>query len=195
MRNVFLLLTLLAALACSPRGLRDGDLLFLSGDPGDFAAAVDASTGARGFSHVGILDGAGPGRHVLEATPENGVVRTPLRVFLASAAACSAFRYPDAAAARRAVATARTFIGRPYDFAFLPGTDALYCSELVYESFRAEDGRPLFHAVPMSFSDTTGRLLPFWISYYDSLGVAIPEGQPGTNPNDLSRDPVLIPIR
>lgn len=37
----------------------------------------------------------------------------------------------------RAVRTAESFIGRPYDTRFVSGNKGLYCSELIYEAFRS----------------------------------------------------------
>lgn len=192
-------------LAGCSEGLCSGDLLFQVNE-GDFTDAIETSTGGT-FSHVGIVEAGPDGTFVLEASPENGVVRTPLQDFLDASAhspggdpLVQAFRVPEAlpgwnkAQARRAVRQARTHLGKPYDFAFAPGDSALYCSELVWESYRLEDGTPLFTARPMHFTDSTGVLLPYWKSWYEALGSPVPEGLPGTNPNDLSRSPVLTPV-
>ena len=72
--------------------------------------------------------------------------------------------------------------------------EAVYCSELVHASFLQDDGTPIFSAKPMTFKDPEGETDPYWTEYYARLGVPIPEGEPGTNPNDLSRDPVLQEI-
>lgn len=192
---------LLLALSCSQEGLRTGDLLFQAGES-DFSGAIEAVTDGN-WSHVGIVDRTGKGILILEAEPSGGVVRRPLRAFLEEAAvledgsrAVQAFRVDSLTDVLRgkAVRRADSLLGRPYDFAFLPGTEAVYCSELVYECFRREDGAPLFEARPMTFKDTRGETVPYWIDYYGKLGCDIPEGVPGTNPNDLSRDPHLIPL-
>ncbi len=46
----------------------------------------------------------------------------------------------------------------------------------------------------MTFKGPDGDIVPYWAAHYDSLGVAVPEGVPGTNPNDLSRSPLLVPV-
>jgi hypothetical protein len=43
----------------------------------------------------------------------------------------------------------------------------------------------------MSFSDSTGNISPLWISYFSKMGIPVPEGVAGTNPNDMSREGVL----
>ena len=40
----------------------------------------------------------------------------------------------------------------------------------------------------MTFKDSTGETSSLWVEYYTRLGKDIPEGVPGTNPNDMSRE-------
>ena len=105
---------------------------------------------------------------------------------------------------------ARKFLGRPYDDIFLPSDSAIYCSELVQKSFVFKDGLKerdhnvkevdskatgsgtkhfVFGTIPMSFHDSTGNVTEFWAKFYSARGLAVPEGEPGTNPGQLSRDP------
>ena len=203
MRKVLLLGMLLLLAACTRVRLQEGDLIFQANDPGGFTGAIENVTGGV-WSHVGIIDVRPEGISVLEATTERGVVRTSLDDFLASSAhdaqgrpLVKVFRLsvPDAARlGRTAVRRAETWLGRPYDFAFAEGMEAVYCSELVHASFLQDDGTPVFSARPMIFKGPEGETDPYWTAYYARLGVPIPEGEPGTNPNDLSRDPVLTEI-
>ena len=78
-------------------------------------------------------------------------------------------------------------LGEPYDDAFLPDNGRMYCSELVYECVKDREGRPVFEANPMNFKGADGRIHPYWQAHFDSLGVAVPQGVPGTNPTDMSR--------
>ncbi len=202
---IVLVLAALAALAAAglhrPYALRPGDLLFQVSE-GGMSEAIETAT-AGDYSHVGFLDGSWTG-HVWEAVPDRGVVRTPLRQFLREAAKdpdgrpmVTVFRVRDGLDARDAVRRARALSGRPYDFAFMPGDSTLYCSELVYECFRDTAGSPLFSPIPMTFKGPDGEILPYWIKHYEAMGLSVPEGAPGTNPNDLSRDPLLerTPVR
>lgn len=182
--------------------LRDGDLIFQANEDSGFVDAIENVTDGA-WSHVGIIQLRDGGIHVLEASPAQGVVRTPLEDFLEASAhdadgraVVRVFRIDglSPAEAAAAIARAEACLGRPYDYAFAPGTDALYCSELVYEAFLREDGTNIFSANPMTFKAPDGDTDPYWIRYYGRLGVEIPEGVPGTNPNDLSREPVLNPV-
>lgn len=131
---------------------------------------------------------------VLEATTDGGVRLTLLAEFLGRSAkidghpAVVAMRLKDTAGIAAAVRRARSFLGVPYDYSFRPGREKLYCSELVWESYRAEDGTPLFTARPMNFRAADGTLPQFWADLFDQLGEQVPEGLPGTNPNDMARE-------
>ena len=92
-----------------------------------------------------------------------------------------------------AVRKAKEFIGTGYDFAFEAGTEKLYCSELIYEVFRYND-EPIFPTVAMNFTDSTGEISTYWIEYYEKLNRPVPQGEPGTNPGDLSKSPLLREI-
>ena len=202
---VALVLTVLAALAAvllhRPYALRPGDLLFQVSE-GGMSEAIETATSGN-YSHVAILDGSWTGG-VWEATPQGGVVRTPLRTFLKESARdaegrpmVSVRRVRGDIDRRDILRRARALAGRPYDFAFMPGDSTLYCSELVYECFRDSAGAPLFTAIPMTFKGPDGEILPYWVRHYEAMGLPVPEGAPGTNPNDLSRDPLLedVPVR
>ena len=101
-------------------------------------------------------------------------------------------RLKDTAGIAAAVRRARSFLGVPYDYSFRPGREKLYCSELVWASYLApdgaEDGTPLFTARPMNFRAADGTLPQFWADLFDRLGEQVPEGLPGTNPNDMARE-------
>ena len=47
----------------------------------------------------------------------------------------------------------------------------------------------VFGTIPMSFHDSTGKVTEFWTKFYEARGLTVPEGEPGTNPGQLSRDP------
>ena len=85
------------------------------------------------------------------------------------------------------IAHARTYCGRVYDYLYLPDNEAIYCSELVQFSFVDKHGKRLFEPIPMSFHDATGQITDYWKHFYKKYGMDVPEGQPGTNPGELSR--------
>ena len=43
----------------------------------------------------------------------------------------------------------------------------------------------------MNFRAADGTLLQFWADLFDRLGEPVPEGLPGTNPNDMAQEELL----
>lgn len=195
MRYLYFAMGLMLLVGCARNPLQPGDLLFQAGE-GGMPMAIESSTGGS-FSHVGILGETL--EDVWEAVPGDGVRHVSLQQFLDDAA-LDAVGKPYVRVYRApcnwedVLLHLKALKGRPYDKAFLPGDDALYCSELVYECYRDSTGAPLFTTIPMTFKGEDGVMVPYWVSHYAELGVAIPEGEPGTNPNDLSRNPLLTPV-
>lgn len=46
----------------------------------------------------------------------------------------------------------------------------------------------------MNFRDSTGQIAPYWQEHFARLGMPVPEGVPGTNPGELSKDPALVAV-
>ncbi len=192
--NALCAAVLCALASCLPdrSPLQSGDLLFQVAGGDEFSDAIAAATGADSlaYDHVGIYILKDGRRLVLEATPRLGVTLTPLREFL-DRAPTVAMRYADTRVAEAAPWRALKLYGRPYDWRFAPGDSAVYCSELVLLTYLDADSAAVFPSAPMNFLDAEGRLPAFWQELYDSLGCAVPQGEPGTNPTAMSRHPSL----
>ena len=193
-----LTLTLALAACHSPaKRLRTGDLLFVgtSEEAGSMDDAIVASTG--NLTHVAIIqvDQAGM-PWVIDATPKRGVSRYPLDSLVQanSGAAFLVKRLKDTTGVSRFVENALRLIGNPYDLTFLPDNDAFYCSELVRDAYRRPDGSYLFDAAPMNFLSSDGFLPPYWKELFERLDMPVPQGLPGTNPQDMSQSPLLRDI-
>lgn len=200
MRLPILFLLLVAACGKPHYTPQAGDLLFQVTPGTEFTRAItDVTSGRQGipFSHVAMVVRPDDRTMVLEAIPGVGVRLLPLEAFLESSARYDgrplvlAARLRNRHGIEAACDRAMKLLGRPYDQAFLPGSEAIYCSELVQLSFVDENGVPLFAAHPMNFRDSTGQVAPYWAEHYARLGIPVPEGVPGTNPGDLSQDPAL----
>lgn len=205
MRSLLYIGILFYAFSCGRNTpcLRPGDLLFQAGKTSEMSGAISSATGEDGainFTHVGIAVPHAGADSVLEATTDGGVRLTELGEFLARSAriggrpAVVAMRLRDTVGVAAAIARARTFLGQPYDYSFRPANGRLYCSELVWESYRAADGTPLFTARPMNFRAADGSMPAFWTELFARLGEPVPEGVPGTNPNDMAQDEKLESI-
>lgn len=180
-----------------------GDLVFTTST--DESPHTDAIAGATAtdrsavtFTHVGILDIQDGEPCVIEATSKtDGVTFTPWSEFISMAGRVSGRpgivikRIIGSYDIETAVENARKQQGVPYDWAYMPDNGKFYCSELVYECYRKSDGKPLFTAKPMNFRTPDGKMPEFWTNLFKKLGQPIPEGVPGTNPNDMSMSPVL----
>lgn len=196
-------LYLIFSTACNKNNfeLKSGDLLFQVNESNTFTDAITTTTGRHqklSFSHVAIVSAEGKWIFVIEAIPHAGVRHISLQNFLNSSAHTSSgkplvsvYRLKKNLHVSNVVENAGKYIGMPYDSTFMPGNNALYCSELVYESYLDTRGLHIFAAKPMSFKDSTGLISTLWINYFKKLGKAIPEGVPGTNPNALSKEKII----
>ena len=206
---------LLAALflaACSAGGgrLRTGDLIFVgipadySLDEGSMDGAISAATGGEqplNLIHVAIAEVEDGRTWIIDATIKHGVDRHPLDTFLrdftlrdGSLPVFEVKRLKDTRLAWLSVDNAKRFLGLPYDNAFLPENEALYCSELVYVSYRQKDGKPIFTSAPMNFKNADGEFPAYWQQLFRRLGQPIPQDVPGTNPQAMAAEPVLRPV-
>jgi hypothetical protein len=194
--SVFSVLLLLLTVGCSNH-LRSGDLIFVA-EPGAEAGSMDeAIASATGtFTHVAIVEVKGDSAWVIDATPRRGVDRHPLDTFRAD--------FPGArfAVARikgvrvdAALQRAKALCGRGYDLRFLPDNGEMYCSELVQACYLDAAGKPLFESVPMNWLAPDGTLPAYWENLFRDLGMEVPQGVPGTNPQQLSESPLLTFIR
>ena len=180
-------LSCLATISCqtqqaqlSVTDLRPADLLFHVTPDGN--AITDVTPGM--IDHVAIYLGADS---VLEAVGR-GVVITSLDSIVRRSGyqLIGRVRRVDA---QRSITQARSYLGRSYDWLYLPDNDDIYCSELVQLSYLDHQGKPLFSTIPMSFHDASGRITDYWIQFYARHQMAVPEGKPGSNPGELSRRP------
>ena len=117
--------------------LKDGDIVFQTVD-NDQSAAVMWGTHSL-YSHMGLVRETAAGPVVVEAA--GSVKETPLKTWLARGqfGRFSVYRDPDlrphqATALFRA---ARALYGRGYDLYFSFDNREIYCSELVYDAYRA----------------------------------------------------------
>lgn len=203
---------LVVVLGCSDErvsvsDLRGGDLLFVVNGQGNNITDVTDGVDGLGIDHIAVFSDG----NVVEAIPEYGVVENPLDSFLIRLSDRESVLVGriEGVDVEESVANARKFLGRPYDDIFMPSDSAIYCSELVQKSFVFKDGLKerdqnvkevdskatgsgtkhfVFGTIPMSFHDSTGNVTEFWAKFYSARGLAVPEGEPGTNPGQLSRD-------
>lgn len=198
-KTLFLWLTLLLSAVCVSAqrlegiglgSLCEGDLLFCAQEKGNNITDVTQGVGGMKIDHVAIFHRQGGRTFALEAI-HSGVGLTPTDCFMARREVVLAARLKDTLGVARSVERALRFIGRPYDFNFMPDDSAFYCSELVQKCYRDSRGELVFKPIPMSFHDQSGRITPYWHDYYARQDLQVPEGEPGSNPGDLSRSAAI----
>lgn len=206
--SLFVAIVLTALFAACSEKLQNGDLVFVCADTTGMDAAISAATAddnAVNYSHVGIIECTkDSGAFVIDATPKYGVSRRPLRQFVAENGTCHYYRimfWPtspevffnttlDKYMRKEWIATAKSYVGLPYDPYFQPDNGKFYCSELVADCCFVPDVDkqiPYFDPKPMNFQSPDGTIPEYWVNLFDSLGVEVPQGVLGTNPNDLVR--------
>lgn len=172
--------------------LQNGDILFTgptTTTAGNLSKAIDEVTQtplATNYTHMGIVDKENNQLWVIHAAPQKGVCREPLDQFLESRQEAAVYRLkePYQALIPQALESARQLLGLPYDASYIIGGNSHYCSGLLYTIF---EPHPIFELEPMTFKDpATGEFHPGWVEHYETLGMDIPEGLPGCNPNGLA---------
>jgi hypothetical protein len=192
--SLFLFLAgLFACTSLSPSiKFQSGDLLFREKSSENISEAIDQVTQTAGethFSHVGLVEATDTGMVVLHASPEGGTCIVPLNGFLhplGDSVRVVAYRLKDEGqkAVPAAIHKAHSMLGKPYNFSYILTDTAHYCSEFVYRAFAADS---VFKLEPMTFKDPKTGIFPTaWVEYYQKLGIEIPEGKPGCNPNGLA---------
>lgn len=171
--------------------LREGDLLFCCTDSANAITAVTVGVDNYPIDHVAVVHRIGGEEgplYAIEAV-KPAVCLTSLNKFICNNARVLVGRLNVDYDVRASIRACLGLVGRPYDDLYLPGDSAVYCSELVQRCYVTHDGEPVFNTIPMSFHDATGQVTEYWRQFYGQHGMSVPEGEPGTNPGELSRRP------
>lgn len=181
------------AAAQSSPALKAGDLLFQNLACGPLCDAINSVTKGyadQKFSHMGMICLRNDSLLVMEASGKD-VHLTPLSQFL-SRSAEPVYVGRLLAQYRSLIPKAIQFsmqqLGTPYDDQYLYDNGKYYCSELIYDAFKAANaGQPFFRLYPMTYKapGATG-YFPVWKAYFDRLQMDVPEGLPGCNPGGIS---------
>lgn len=170
--------------------LCEGDLLFCASEQDN--QITDVTQGVNGYKidHVAIVHWEHGKWYALEAV-HRGVCLTPIDSFWQRRSYVIHAQLIDTVGVGQSVQRALKYLGKPYDFNFMPDDSAFYCSELVQKCYKDRNGKLIFQPIPMSFHDKTGKVTAYWKDYYARQGLRVPEGDPGSNPGDLSRNKAI----
>ena len=174
--------------------LKNGDLLFQNLDCGPLCDAIEQVTNGKDslkFSHIGMVYLKNDSIYVIEAIGK-AVVLTPYSLFktrTSNPLYLGRLKDTNQTLIDGAVNFAIGKLGIPYDEAFLYNNGKYYCSELIYDAFKASNtNEDFFELEPMTFkSPNSNKYQSTWVKYYKKLNIIIPEGQPGINPARISR--------
>ena len=196
LKQSLFLLSLTGLFACTQPApkiqLQSGDLLFRGATSGQLSEAIDKVTQtaeATHFSHVGLVEVSDTGMVVLHSSPDGGPCVVSLNEFLhpkGDSVRVVAYRLKKEwkKTIPAALVKAKQMLGKPYNFSYILSDTAHYCSEFVYLAFAADS---VFNLEPMTFKDpATGNFPPAWVEYYQKVGLEIPEGLMGCNPNGMA---------
>jgi Permuted papain-like amidase enzyme, YaeF/YiiX, C92 family len=175
-----------------------GDLLFQNLDCGELCEAIEKVTVGyqnQAFSHIGLVYIEHDSVFVIEAIGKD-VHLSSIEDFLGrskQAIVQGRLKPQYQSLIPKAIQFALAQKGVAYDEPFIYDNGKYYCSELIYDAFlNANNGHPFFTLEPMTFKlPGTDQFFPVWKSYYQELGLAIPEGYPGINPGGISRSDKL----
>ena len=170
----------------SLKNLHEGDLMFVVKETSN--PITDATQGIDGLKidHVAIYHHTDSADYALEAIGKGVVLnRTKGKEGKPLVAVGRVITDCDM---NTSMKHALSYVGRAYDHFYMPDDKEIYCSELVQKSFVDHHGLPVFPTIPMSFHDKDGKILDSWKQFYAFYHREVPEGEPGTNPGQLSRD-------
>ncbi len=209
MRKLYFLLSILILVQyCADKEnqfkLQNGDLLFSVGEGNsELLLAIQTSTGKDmeiPFTHVGIVSIENGDTFVIEATSPEGVVKTPLEEYFEKTAVLNNKYLMAVGRVNKeveytipgAIKNAKSHLGKGYDYAYDETNNQFYCSELVRFAFLDSLDKPIFKPLAMTFKNPeTDSIDAYWIKHFEELSKPVPEGEPGTNPADMSKSPVI----
>ncbi len=182
--------------SCSDRNeIKDGDLLFVTEDKSNLSEAINRVTQTSlktNYCHVAIVHVEQDSIWVLESSSKYGSRKILLENFIKEQDS-DIYRYrlkkEYAGSIKKAWNNAENMLGKPYNFSYRLNDTSYYCADFIYRLF-ADDS--VFEMNPMTFiNPQTGAIDSGWKEYYDNLGIDVPQGEPGCNPNGLAESDKL----
>jgi hypothetical protein len=182
-----------SAIAQNAIRLQDGDLIFQNLECGPLCDAINAVTQGyqnKKFSHMGMVQLRNDSVLVIEAAGKD-VHRTPIKSFLAKSSQphyVGRLKPAYQQLVPAAIAFSDKQMGRAYDDQYLYNNSKYYCSELIYDAFKAANqNTPFFQLLPMTYKEPgSGQFFPGWAAYFKQRNMEVPEGKPGCNPGGIS---------
>ncbi|WP_426430653.1 YiiX/YebB-like N1pC/P60 family cysteine hydrolase [Winogradskyella sp. HB-48] len=182
--------------------IKSGDIVFRGASQSDLSEAINEVTQtekATNYTHMGICSVENKNVFVYHSDLGKGVVKEPLELFLksedASTYSADVYRIKNSTKPQieRAISKAKDLLGEPYNFTYILEDKGYYCSEYIYELFKEDN---VFTLEPMTFKNAeTNTFHDGWVTHYKDLGIEIPEGKLGCNPNGMAASKTLAFIK
>jgi len=182
-------------MSCSNKqshNFQSGDILFRGSLDSSLSQAIDAVTQTQQqhhYTHMGLVEVVNDTIWVIHAAPVKGVCRELLNDFSmpeGDSMLVGHYRIKNLDETTRinALKHAKSALGQPYNNTYILEDEGYYCSEFIHDAFVCDS---VFKLNPMTFIDPeSGDFHDGWIKHYAKLGIDIPEGQPGCNPNGIA---------
>ncbi len=194
-------LLILIVLVCScstSTTIKSGDIVFRGASQSDLSEAINEVTQtekATNYTHMGICSVENDTVFVYHSDLGKGVVKEPLELFLkpddSSTYTADVYRIKNSTKpqVKNAISKAKDLLGEPYNVTYILEDKGYYCSEYIYELFKEDS---VFSLEPMTFKNAkTNTFHDGWVTHYKELGIEIPEGKLGCNPNGMAASKTL----
>lgn len=178
--------------------LENGDLIFVSAENDHLSEAINRVTQTNeniNFDHVGLIEKRKRKIYVLHAAPKKGSNKENLfHFYKRSKEPLIIYRLKNEYknSIPNAIIEANNMLGKPYNWEYILNEDSYYCSDYIERAFRKDS---IFNFIPMNFKDPqTDEIYHYWAEFYEHLNLDVPQGEPGTNPNQLAKSDKLTKI-
>ena len=200
-KSLFLWAFVTLVMSCNQKSIvKNGDIIFRGAHSSELSEAINEVTQTEestNYTHMGICAIEDGEVVVYHSDLGKGVVRESLKAFLLSkddnnTYKTDVYRINNITSSQidKAIQHAKDLLGKPYNTTYIFEDEGYYCSEYIYELFKEDS---IFQLEPMTFKNPKTNLFhEGWISHYEALGIEIPEGKLGCNPNGMANSDNLV---
>ncbi|AEE87773.1 hypothetical protein FNFX1_1387 [Francisella cf. novicida Fx1] len=163
-----------------------GDVVFIVDDAEKNISSLSKGFGGYSYYHCALYIGNG---NIIEAIPVAGVIKVKLSKYSDKKTLVARVSEREEFL-QEVVDNANEFIGFAYNDLFLPNTEGkLYCSELIHAAFNCASNSKYFTQHNLNYIAAENHAVSqYWLDFYSEYGLKVPQGQPGSHPNNLSLD-------